>query len=287
MSGTADAPPQTCSRGGADAFGSFAEAPATLAHTHTTDADASMEAPRAPLSSPWGGLAPVLSRALSRAEEDALSEAKEGNFVRCWDDYELTPGMPRLGDGSFGEVWCVRRKSCPDVLYALKQPKDRITGLAQIAAEYGVLRRLHHLAQAWLPECAIDSAATEPIVRVHGVFLEGPRLGLLLQYHGISLAKALEARALNEAARERVACNVASAGRYMHKHNVVHRDLKCANVLVNPADGFRAKVRARCYRARASHMCVPRGTLVCSDPRARYAHRSRTLAPATKRSWPA
>jgi hypothetical protein len=239
-SGAADAPTRGGgSRGCADASGSLVEAPAALA-----DADTFLfESPLPPSTSP-SGVAPLLSRALSRAEEAALNEAKEGNLVRNWDHFELTPGAPVLGSGSFGKVLCVRRKGCPDVLYALKQPHDTLSGVAQIAAEYGVLQRLQALARAWLPECAIDSGAM-PVVRVHGVFLGGPHPGLLLEHHGISLAVALEARALDEAARVRVACDVASAGRYMHKHDVVHRDLKSANVLVNPADGFRAKARCR------------------------------------------
>ena len=170
---------------------------------------------------------------------------------------------------------CVQRKSCPGVLDALKRPRDTASGLAQIAAEYDVLRRLMRLAEVWLPQCPTDAASPSvPVVRVHGVFLEGPHPGLLLQHFGISLLAALQpgrAQPLDEAARVRIACNVASAARYMHGHDIVHRDLKAANVLVNPADGFRAKVidfgtsHGTALDSLTAHV-VNRGTLYAMAP---------------------
>ena len=76
MSGAADAPLRR--------DGSLAEAPAT----DTSVAAATLS----PASSAGGALAPVLSRALSRAEEAALHEARQGSFVRDWADWELAPG---------------------------------------------------------------------------------------------------------------------------------------------------------------------------------------------------
>lgn len=106
-----------------------------------------------------------------------------------------------------------------------------------------------------------------PIVQVHGLFedisVDVPELrctnrcGLLMELYGVSLHAVLHKtqHELVEAQRGgrklpdfenkhriTVAHNVASACRYLHDVGIMHRDLKDCNVLVDPFNGYRAKL---------------------------------------------
>jgi serine/threonine protein kinase len=106
-------------------------------------------------------------------------------------------------------------------------------------------------ALATLIPDAARGAARAAAAQVRGLFLT-PRLGLLLELYGVSLTEALRMTgpgALDEAARVTVARDVASACHFLHGAGVAHRDLKASNVLVDPANGFKARRRRPQRRA--------------------------------------
>jgi serine/threonine protein kinase len=112
--------------------------------------------------------------------------------------------------------------------------------------------------------------------QVLGIFAT-PFTGVLMELGGISLADALQLpaeRALSDAARVRIALDVASAVRFLHARGVAQLDLKPGNVLVDVAAGFRAKVAeyGASHLVAQLHGAQPRrGTLAYMAPEVHLA----------------
>jgi serine/threonine protein kinase len=230
--------------------------------------------------------------------------AADAAVVHSWADYE--EGEP-LGRGSYGAVVRVTRRG-RDQLHALKRIDAGQPLEDAVAAIRGDLERLMRLPSQWLPTHAWDDAQFCPIVKaraaqlraaqrlpralpdghcasapdrrapsqVLGIFAT-PFTGVLMELGGISLVDALQLpaeRALGDAARVRIALDVASAVRFLHACGVAQLDLKPGNVLVDAAAGFRAKVAeyGASHLVAQLHGAQPRrGTLVYMAPEVHLA----------------
>lgn len=127
-----------------------------------------------------------------------------------------------LGKGSFGEVYLVQKKDTGQY-YAMKVlPKDKIIGQNLIKyafAEKNVLSSLNHPF----------------IVKLHCSFQTKRRLFLVLDYcPGGDLGKMLQKENKFSEARARIyLCEILLAIEELHNHEVIYRDLKPDNVVID------------------------------------------------------
>ncbi|XP_046963815.1 LIM domain kinase 1 isoform X1 [Vanessa cardui] len=153
---------------------------------------------------------------LSRARS-FRTQAAPGQVFRASD---LLQGE-LLGMGFFGQVYKVTHRATGEVM-VLKQ-LYRVDEEAQrnFLKEVAVLRSLRH----------------RNVLRFVGVLYRDRRLHLVTEYVAGGTLHALlqdAARALGWAARGRLARDVAAGVGYLHRRNVIHRDLNSHNCLVRP-----------------------------------------------------
>ncbi|CAH0713436.1 unnamed protein product, partial [Brenthis ino] len=128
-----------------------------------------------------------------------------------------------LGTGFFGQVYKVTQRATGEVM-VLKQ-LYRVDEAAQnnFLKEVAVLRSLRH----------------RNVLRFAGVLYRDRRLHLLTEYVAGGTLHALlqdAARALRWRERARLARDVAAGVGYLHRRNVIHRDLNSHNCLVRPGE---------------------------------------------------
>lgn len=155
----------------------------------------------------------------------------EGAFFDT-EDYQVT--TKKLGEGSFGEVFVVQRKS-DNVLFAAKVIKCQSTfnGIDQMMflRESLILHSLHHPAIVKFYGLNFhsfkDPALLQPTILTE--YLEHGSLRQVLENEKRSLAD------LNWTATKKYICllGISHALAYLHKKGIVHRDLKPENILVD------------------------------------------------------
>lgn len=150
----------------------------------------------------------------------ALATAK----IPCEDlSYDPADPTAMLGGGSYGTVF---RGEWNDATVAIKRLNmQHISAVAvkQLTQEANTMRALQH----------------PHIIRIFGVCLDAGHFSLVMNLvRGGSLYRMLHDRSneLPEARRLSIAYQIAIAMRYLHKNGVLHRDVKSANVLVEPDD---------------------------------------------------
>ena len=144
-----------------------------------------------------------------------------------------------------------------------------------------------------------------PIVQVHGLFDDireplrgGLQCGLLMELYGVSLYDVLqekqhehvlkrlnikELKPFHNKERITVAHNVASACRYLHDLGMLHRDLKDQNVLVDPENGYRAKLTD--FGAPRTRVPVAQHTFHAGLVRKLQAHRETRARSSSASLW--
>ncbi|XP_052243873.1 serine/threonine-protein kinase 33-like [Dreissena polymorpha] len=151
-----------------------------------------------------------------------------------WEMYE---NVRKLGQGSFGKVYQVRHKST-NVMWAMKfVNKDKAggSGIKLLEREVAILKRVSH----------------PNIIQLNEVFETSKRMCLVMELctEG-ELADTLKERKFFVESQVRlITKELASAIAYLHKNDIVHRDLKLENILVsksaspsNPEDSLQIKV---------------------------------------------
>eukprot|EP00668_Euglena_longa_P008178 GGOE01009843.1.p1 GENE.GGOE01009843.1~~GGOE01009843.1.p1 ORF type:complete len:801 (-),score=230.36 GGOE01009843.1:554-2677(-) len=127
-----------------------------------------------------------------------------------------------LGRGATGKVWKVRDRETGDMLAVKMMSKD------QIARQ--------HLENVVMAEKAILQRLKHPfVVGLHASFETPTKLCLVLDYHsGGTLLELLKKwTRIPQAVAQFYATEIALALKYLHSQNVIHRDLKTSNVLIN------------------------------------------------------
>lgn len=142
----------------------------------------------------------------------------------------------KIGTGGFGTVWRAREISDPAREYALKVVElrhavsDRLR--ARFMREAQIMQAVEH----------------ENVVRAHGLFEDGEQMGLLMELvDGVSLRRVLQLCAAQDQilGYEVIAdltegiCRGVDA---VHAHDIVHRDIKPPNIMIERSQDRRVKV---------------------------------------------
>lgn len=158
-----------------------------------------------------------------------MISANIGNVpVIAWQELKLGES---IGNGSYGDVyrgWWQKGGKTIEVAIKLLQLKTLPEALTKEFAKETTIM--------W--ECRSVST----IIQLHGVCTEPGHYGIVMEYMP---QKSLRHRLQNEKEipwlqRWQIAVNVAEGLAYLHGRNIVHRDLKSANILLD--DHGRAKI---------------------------------------------
>jgi WD40 repeat protein/serine/threonine protein kinase len=163
----------------------------------------------------------------ARTLPDKKSAAQNKRSKRIFGDYEL---IRELGKGGMGVVYLARQRSA-----------DRLVALKLIR-----LDRLDHLPsekrQEWLNRFRTEGQATAQIADEHVVTVyevgafKGTPFYSMRYIKGESLAELLKAGPLANRRAAVIMFRVARAVQKIHKHGILHRDLKPHNILVDSRD---------------------------------------------------
>lgn len=148
------------------------------------------------------------------------------------DEWEIEPTAltvyEKVASGSFGNLY---RGSYRGQLVAIKVLKvhdgaDQQELVREFMHELSVLRRVRH----------------KHIVQLIGACTSPPKLGLVTEFmshgsvHDYMMQKAKQGQALKLPMLLKVAGSVAQGLDYLHKNNIIHRDVKAANLLMDEND---------------------------------------------------
>jgi len=158
----------------------------------------------------------------SKANDSSLSRDKDVEW-----DGEVMARYQRvtcLGRGSTGKVWKVRDRETGDLL-AMKMISKELVQRQNledgVMAERGILEHLRHPF----------------VVTLHRCFQTATKLCFVLDYYSGGTLQDLvdQWTRIPEAVTRFYATEIALALQYLHSKNIIHRDLKLCNVLINGA----------------------------------------------------
>jgi hypothetical protein len=163
-------------------------------------------------------------QAITAAQREDVQRPESGAKDSEWDP-ELMGRYQRvacLGRGTTGKVWKVRDRETGDMLAMKVMDKERIARQhldGPVMAERGILEQLRHPF----------------VVNLHCSFQTPSKLCLILDYHsGGTLQDLLDKwTRIPESVTRFYATEIALALKYLHSQNIIHRDLKTSNVLIN------------------------------------------------------
>lgn len=133
------------------------------------------------------------------------------------DNYEIGE---KIGQGSFGKVYAVKEKAT-DVKWAMKciNKLEKSIAIKLLEREVAILKKVKH----------------EHIIKLKEVFETHEKVYLIMEYcEGGELAAELaKVKKFSEAETKNIMSALASAIAYLHKCDIVHRDLKLSNILLS------------------------------------------------------
>ena len=171
---------------------------------------------------------------LQLAEAIRQKQQREGIVVVPWETISFT--QTTLAKGAFGTVALAKLNQLGGLPCAVK--------IADVHSGDGLKEAL-----ALLNEGSMKNMSHPNIVKTLGIAFDAPaKIGLIMELMTCSLHELIHAQALSGARRYvtwadsllAIATDIAFGMTFLHYHNLIHRDLKPLNVLLN--DGWMAKV---------------------------------------------
>jgi serine/threonine protein kinase len=185
---------------------------------------------------------------------------------------EIAPGRRAtalLGGGERYEAYLAWSEAllAPTVVKMLRPDHvDDHRALRAIAAEAALLRELEH--PSLMRIFGAELGGPRPFVELE--FLDGPRLSTLLRRHGILMPEQLFA----------LGRQLASALHYLHRHQVLHLDVKPRNIVMGPVPRLIDLSVARRF-AEVPHIRGPIGTDAYMAPEQADPELFATIGPAS------
>ncbi|KAL7479653.1 hypothetical protein ACHAW6_005369 [Cyclotella cf. meneghiniana] len=205
----------------------------------------------------------VTSPATSSRSELTSHMIRERKHHNVWDYYQL---IRLLGEGSIGEVNLVRRKKGTEggSAYQTKKGVHRVFGCCSHVAlndiERGASPSLSMHSEEYALKCIqlrlvqkiyLDELRNEievlrsldhpNIVKAYEVYETPRNIYVLMEY--CSGGDLYSRSPYTESAAASLMAQLASAIAHMHKHNVVHRDLKCENIMFESKEDPMARIK--------------------------------------------
>ncbi len=114
-------------------------------------------------------------------------------------------------------------KEQPVILKVLKDEYPTLDAVARLKHEYQIVRNLEHSG----------------IIKAYQLQTASNRLILVYEdFGGISLKQLLETQQLSLEYCLEIAAQVVQALAYLHRHEIIHKDIKPANIIINPHTGI-------------------------------------------------
>lgn len=152
-------------------------------------------------------------------KEQDVSQLKEIQFPQQIDSKDLTLGEP-LGEGGFGKVYKATYQYTSVAVKVFTASKENFDSVVvNFAQEIVILNKLNspHIVHCW------------------GASVEATRFSIVMEYmpNGTLFDYLQKNKSLGWAHKYKIALQITAGIAYLHKHNVVHGDLKSPNVLLN------------------------------------------------------
>uniref|UniRef100_A0A8C9GNV0 non-specific serine/threonine protein kinase n=1 Tax=Piliocolobus tephrosceles TaxID=591936 RepID=A0A8C9GNV0_9PRIM len=157
-------------------------------------------------------------------EENVRKDEKDkSNGKFCKDDFEI---YMHIGSGNFSEVFMVKKRNDPSTLYSLKIfKKEQVEKMNKI--KYVLIEKNTMIK--------INTPGHPNVIKLIGTFKDEYNVYLLYEYADYELWEFLKNRGVgvDENVTFRLILQMVHALDYIHKKNIIHRDLKCENFLIN------------------------------------------------------
>jgi len=123
------------------------------------------------------------------------------------------------------------------IIYRLRLATlDRSAILKLLKSEYPPLADITSLKHEYQIQKDLDDPS---IVKAYSIETFDDRLGVLLEdFGGVSLKQMLSTQKLSLASFLKIAVQLAQALICVHKHDLIHKDIKPANIIINPISGI-------------------------------------------------
>ncbi|CRG96267.1 serine/threonine protein kinase, putative [Plasmodium gallinaceum] len=157
--------------------------------------------------------------------EEKIIESEKDKIPRkyCKDDFEV---HMHIGSGNFSEVFMVKLKNNPSKIYSLKMfEKEKVNRMNKIDE---VLMEKHTMTK-------LNTPGHVNVIKLIDTFKDKQHVYLLYEYADYELWEFLKNRSVgvNENITFNIILQMIYALEYIHSKNIIHRDLKCENFVIN------------------------------------------------------
>ncbi|CAD2104123.1 serine/threonine protein kinase [Plasmodium vinckei petteri] len=146
-----------------------------------------------------------------------------GDGKYCKDDFEI---YMHIGSGNFSDVFMVKLKNDPSKIYSLKifskEKVNRMNKVNSVLTEKQVIMKL-------------NAPGHSNVIKLISTFKDKANVYLLYEYADYELWEFLKTRSIgvSENITFNIILQMVHALAYIHDKNVIHRDVKCENFLIN------------------------------------------------------
>lgn len=157
--------------------------------------------------------------------DEKVTKCKEVNpdGKYCKDDFEI---YMHIGSGNFSDVFMVKLKNDPSKIYSLKifskEKVNRMNKVNSVLTEKKVMIKL-------------NTPGHSNVIKLISTFKDKENVYLLYEYADYELWEFLKTRSIgvSENITFNIILQMVHALAYIHDKDVIHRDVKCENFLIN------------------------------------------------------